>query len=65
MDHAISNGVDTSLLGAQLEGCLVACERSHDLCSKHAERHTHCRMCADATPHCPDMCRPALNSLHG
>ncbi|MEV6227814.1 four-helix bundle copper-binding protein [Saccharopolyspora shandongensis] len=59
-----ASGVDTSLLSAQLEACLVACERSHDLCSKHAERHKHCRMCADATRHCADMCRQALNSLH-
>ncbi|MGW1682337.1 four-helix bundle copper-binding protein [Saccharopolyspora sp. NPDC002376] len=59
------SGADTSLLSAQLEACLVACERSHQLCSEHAERHTHCRMCADATRHCADVCRQAIHALHG
>ena len=57
------NGPETSLLSAQLEACLLACERSYELCSRHTH-HTHCRMCSEATRHCADMCRQTLNALH-
>jgi hypothetical protein len=58
------DGPDTSLLSAQLEAALVACERSHELCSKHADHHTHCRICSEATRACADMCRQILNKIH-
>jgi hypothetical protein len=57
-------GPDSSLLSAQLEACLVACERSHESCGQHADRHEHCRICADATQRCADMCRNVMRSLH-
>jgi hypothetical protein len=57
-------GPDSALLGAQLESCVVACERSHELCSKHAQHHAHCRMCSEATYRCAEACRQALNALH-
>lgn len=59
-----AGGPDSSLLSSQLEACLLACERSHELCGRHAAHHTHCRMCADATKQCADACRQALNALH-
>lgn len=58
------SGPDPSLLSAQFEACLLACERSHEMCSRHAEHHAHCRMCADATRRCAEMCRHVLAALH-
>jgi len=58
-------GPDTALLSAQLEACLVACERSHELCSQHAEHHEHCRLCSEATARCAEVCRQVLSMLHG
>ncbi|MFE5704937.1 hypothetical protein [Rhodococcus koreensis] len=58
------SGPDHTLITAQFDACLLACERSHELCSQHAEHHAHCRMCSDATRRCADMCREVLSSLH-
>lgn len=56
--------LDRSLLSAQLEACLVACERSHELCSGHAEHHAHCRICSENTKQCADACRELLATVH-
>jgi hypothetical protein len=37
-----ANGPDSGLLSAHLEACLVACERSNELCSTFAGQHEHC-----------------------
>jgi hypothetical protein len=55
---------DLSLLSAQLEACLVACERSNQYCSAHAEHLPHCRICAENTKACADACRELLAGLH-
>ncbi|MFJ2033130.1 four-helix bundle copper-binding protein [Streptosporangium sp. NPDC087985] len=57
------SGPDNSLISAQVEACLLACERSHALCSQHAARHAHCQMCTDVTRRCADMCRQILGEL--
>jgi len=54
---------DHSLLSAQLEACLMACERSHELCNAQAEHHSHCRICAQTTRECADACRELLAAL--
>lgn len=59
------SGPDSRLLRAQLEACVIACERSFEECSRHAEHHTHCRLCSQATRRCADACRQALGSLGG
>jgi hypothetical protein len=58
------NGPDSSLISAQVEACLVSCERSHELCRQHAHHHTHCRICSDATRRCAEACRTVLRALH-
>ncbi|WP_433413705.1 four-helix bundle copper-binding protein [Microtetraspora malaysiensis] len=58
------SGPDISLISAQLEACLLACERSYALCSQHAAHHAHCQMCAEVTRRCADMCRQILGALH-
>lgn len=59
-----ATGPDSALLSAQLEACLLACERSHEMCSPHAMHHLHCRICSEATRRCADMCRDVLKALH-
>ncbi|WP_019075012.1 hypothetical protein [Streptomyces hokutonensis] len=54
---------DPALLTAQVEVCLIACQRSHDLCGGHAEHHEHCRICAEATGHAADACRDVLTAV--
>ncbi|GAA0977623.1 four-helix bundle copper-binding protein [Acrocarpospora macrocephala] len=58
------SGPDNSLISAQFDACLLACERSNALCTRHAARHAHCQMCAAATRHCADMCQRVLEALH-
>lgn len=56
--------MDHTLLSAQLEACVMACERSHELCSRHAEHHSHCRLCSETTRQCADACRQLLAAVH-
>jgi len=58
-------GPGTALLRAQLKACLMACERSNEQCAKHAAHHAHCRICADSTGRCANVCRALLTALHG
>ncbi len=57
-------GMDLSLLSAQLEACLLACERSHEFCRTHAEHLPHCRICSESTKACADACRELLATVH-
>ncbi|MEU2990461.1 hypothetical protein ACPCAJ_32155 [Streptomyces griseoincarnatus] len=57
------SGHDPALLTAQVEACLIACRRSHELCSRHAEHHEHCRICAEATEQASDACRDVLDAV--
>jgi hypothetical protein len=57
------SGPDNKLVRAQFEACLLACERSYELCSQHAAHHAHCQMCSEATSRCADMCRQVLAAL--
>ncbi|WP_329246258.1 four-helix bundle copper-binding protein [Actinoallomurus sp. NBC_01490] len=56
---------DYGLIPAQLEVCLIACERSNETCSRTADVHEHCRLCATATGRAADACRRALDALRG
>lgn len=58
------NGPNSSLISAQLEACLIACERSYEYCHRHADHHEHCRLCSEATRYCAEMCRTTLQALH-
>lgn len=51
------------MISAQFEACLLACERSYEMCSKHAAEHAPCRMISDATHRCADMRRQILGAL--
>jgi hypothetical protein len=55
---------DTTLITAQLEACLIACQRSEEHCRMTAAEHEHCRLCMAATHHAVEACRDALAVLH-
>ncbi|GIE95330.1 four-helix bundle copper-binding protein [Paractinoplanes rishiriensis] len=56
-------GVDTALLRVQLEACAIACERSAELCGRHAHHHEHCRKCSEATRRCAEVTRELRQAL--
>jgi hypothetical protein len=58
-----ATGDDSALIAAQLEVCLMACRRSHEMCIRTAAAHEHCRLCAAATDRAADACRRALEAL--
>ncbi|MEV6138592.1 hypothetical protein AB0L63_21535 [Nocardia sp. NPDC051990] len=57
-------GPDSSVLSAQLEACLLACERSSRLCGAHAEHHEHCRICTETTQRCVETIRELIREIH-
>ncbi|MGI5471888.1 hypothetical protein [Streptomyces sp. CA-132043] len=60
-----SGGPDDTLVRTQLEACVVACERSNEVCGAQAGHHAHCRICAETTRRCAEMCRRLLGTLPG
>jgi hypothetical protein len=61
----LTRGSTSVLLATQLEACVMACERSIELCGVHASHHEHCRMCVEANGRCAAACRRVLQELHG
>jgi hypothetical protein len=55
----------SDLLAAQVEAGLIACERSRELCDRHAAHHEHCRVCAQAASAAAQACRNVLRALRG
>jgi hypothetical protein len=60
-----ATGDDSALIAAQLEVCLMACRRSHEMCIRTAAAHEHCRLCTAATDRAAGACRRALEALRG
>jgi len=52
------------ILHHQLRACLTACELCGEECSRHADRHEHCRICADACHSCGEACKATIGALH-
>jgi hypothetical protein len=50
-------------LSKVLAACRRACELCAAECRRHAGRHEHCRLCADACEDCAAACRDAMASL--
>jgi hypothetical protein len=46
-----------------LKACLAVCQVCGDECEEHAERHQHCRVCAQACRSCETVCRELLATL--
>ena len=43
-----------------LEACVASCRTCGDECDRHAPRHEHCRVCAEACRRCEQACRRLL-----
>ena len=56
-------GYDATLMRAFLEACAVACKTCGEECSRHADMHEHCRICAEACRRCEEACRDLLTTL--
>lgn len=54
---------DPTLVQALLNACLTACRLCADECSRHANMHEHCRVCADHCRRCVEVCEAMLEAL--
>jgi hypothetical protein len=56
-------GSDEKVLQLMLAACAEACQACGEECARHADRHEHCRICADVCRSCERACRAAMQSL--
>lgn len=53
---------DATLLQRQLEVLALSCQMCGQECGKHADKHEHCRTCAEVCHHCEQTCRTLLKA---
>jgi hypothetical protein len=46
-----------------LEACVAVCKACGDECEQHAQRHDHCRICAEECRRCENACRRLLRVI--
>jgi hypothetical protein len=56
-------GTNEALLKRMIETCAEACRLCGAECQKHADRHEHCRICAESCRRCEEACREAAYSI--
>jgi hypothetical protein len=56
-------GYDANVTRSLLEACATTCRSCGDECARHADRHEHCRICADACRECERACRDLLATI--
>ena len=56
-------GSDMNFLESQLQGCVSMCKSCADECRQHAQKHEHCRACADACQSCMETCQDLMQSI--
>jgi hypothetical protein len=56
-------GYDVNVTRAILQACATACGVCGDECASHADRHDHCRLCAEACRSCEQACGDLLAAL--
>jgi len=56
-------GYDATISRSLLEACVAACKACGDECSRHADMHEHCRICAEACRACEKACRDLLATI--
>jgi hypothetical protein len=55
-----ADGNVTKLL---LQACVAICKGCGDECERHAHKHEHCRVCAQACRRCEQACRQLLAAI--
>src|SRR3982751_2009540 len=53
-------GSNESVVLEVLSACATACRLCGEECARHAEKHEHCRICAEACRECEDACNEAI-----
>lgn len=56
-------GVDLALVRSIVGTCIAACEACAAECTRHADMHEHCKICAEACQACLLACRDLIASL--
>lgn len=54
---------DMDLVRAQLDSLATACIGCAEECDRHASKHEHCRICAEACRECAEACRDVLTKV--
>ena len=57
------NGYDANVNRAVLQACARACKSCGDECAQHADRHEHCRICAEVCRRCEEACNRVLATI--
>ncbi|MFN8467894.1 MAG: four-helix bundle copper-binding protein [Caldilineaceae bacterium] len=52
-----------SMLRHMVEACAAACQACGQECTRHAQMHEHCRICAESCRHCEEACRQVLSAM--
>jgi hypothetical protein len=56
-------GSNQSVVVEILGTCATACRLCGEECARHAEKHEHCRICAEACRACEQACEEAIRSI--
>lgn len=56
-------GYDANLSRILLQACARACRSCGDECAGHADKHEHCRICAEVCRACERACQDLLASI--
>lgn len=56
-------GSNEEVIRKMLDTCITACRICGEECLRHADRHEHCRLCAESCRACEAACRSALRSM--
>ena len=56
-------GSSETVIRQTLEACAEACRLCGEECDRHAEKHGHCRTCADICRRCLQACQDAISTL--
>ncbi len=54
---------DGRVLRPLVEACAAICQSCGSECERHAPRHAHCRVCAEACRRCEQACRELLKIM--
>jgi len=56
-------GSNEEVIRKMLDACIVACRLCGQECQRHAGKHEHCRVCAEACRRCETACQNALRTM--
>jgi len=54
---------DANVTQPLLQACVAICKSCGDECERHAHKHEHCRVCAEACRRCEQACRQLLAAM--